>query len=131
MSFHISYQPTGGIARVLFLGPLGYADKIEATARLVGKYRHRNPLRVLLDLRYARSHITLEEHQKYIRYMAENSVLRRAFIAVLHPRSRWTCPLPSHSAYLCRFSSREFIVEAEAEAWLAQAKGAAQPLLAL
>ncbi|WHI48700.1 hypothetical protein ACJJI5_20505 [Microbulbifer sp. EKSA008] len=128
MNFHISYRPAGGIARVLFFGPVGYKDKIEAIALLVEKYRHRKPLRVLLDLRYARSKTTLEEHQKFIHFIAENPVLRRAFIAVLHPRGRWTCPLPSHGSCLCRLSSREFVVEAEAEAWLAQIKVVPQPL---
>ncbi|MCO1333193.1 hypothetical protein MO867_02460 [Microbulbifer sp. OS29] len=128
MNFHISYRPTGGIARVLFYGPVGFADRMEATALLVEKYRHRKPLRILLDLRYARTKITLEEHRQFIHYLAEHPVLQRAFIAVVHPRNRWTSPLPTHGSSLCRLSSREFVVEAEAEAWLAQIKGAPQPL---
>ncbi|GAA5445687.1 hypothetical protein Misp06_03890 [Microbulbifer sp. NBRC 101763] len=128
MNFQISYRPIGGIARVLFYGPVGFAEKMEAAARLVEKYRHRVPLRVLLDLRYARSKVTLEEQRKFTTYIAEHPVLRRAYIAVLHPRSRCTSPLATQGTCLCRHSSREFVAEAEAEAWLTQNKGTVRPV---
>ncbi|MFS1524814.1 hypothetical protein ACL7TT_11980 [Microbulbifer sp. 2304DJ12-6] len=127
MNFHISYRSVGGVARVLFYGPVGFAEKMEASARLVEKYRHRVPLRVLLDLRYARSKVTLEEQRQFTSYIAEHPVLRRAYIAVLHPRSRCTVPLATRGC-LFRHSSREFVAEAEAEAWLSRIKGAPRPV---
>ncbi|MDP5209396.1 hypothetical protein [Microbulbifer sp. 2205BS26-8] len=128
MNFHISYRPVGGVVRVLFYGAVGFAEKMEATARLVEKYRHRAPLRVLLDLRYAHSKVTLEEQRQFTRYIAEHPVLRRAYIAVLHPRSRCTVPLARRG---CLFwhSSREFVAESEAEAWLSRIKGAPRPVV--
>jgi len=127
MNFQISYRPIGGIARILFYGPVGFAEKMEAAARLVEKYRHRVPLRVLLDLRYARSKVTLEEQRQFTKYIAEHPVLKRAYIAVLHPRNRCTSPLATRGTCLCRHSSREFVAETEAEAWLTQIKGEARP----
>ncbi|MFA0790281.1 hypothetical protein ACCI51_06965 [Microbulbifer echini] len=129
MNFHISYRPIGGIARVLFYGPIGFAEKMEAAARLVEKYRHRVPLRVLFDMRYARSRVTLEEQRQFTSFIAEHPVLRRAYIAVLHPRGRCTSPLATDGTCLCRHSSREFVAEAEAEAWLTQIKSTSRPVL--
>ncbi|WP_444883786.1 hypothetical protein [Microbulbifer sp. PSTR4-B] len=127
MNFNISYRPIGGIARVLFYGPVGFAEKMEAAARLVEKYRHRVPLRVLLDMRYARTRVTLEEQRQFTSFIAEHPVLRCAYIAVLHPRNRCTSPLSTDGTCLCRHSSREFVAEAEAEAWLTQIKGTPRP----
>ncbi|WP_323846877.1 hypothetical protein [Microbulbifer magnicolonia] len=122
MNFHITYRPVAGIAQVLFYGSVGLEERMEAAAMLVEKFGHRRPLRVLVDLRYARSEITLDEQRQFGRFLAEHPVLGRAHIAVLHCRQRYTSLIISSEAKSRGHSSREFFVEAEAEAWLLQVK---------
>ncbi|SHF60133.1 hypothetical protein SAMN04487965_2358 [Microbulbifer donghaiensis] len=122
MNFHITYRPEVGIARILFYGTVGLAERMEAVGIVAEKFQHRTPLRLLVDLRYARSVIAPEEQRRLGRFLAEHPVLGRAHIAVLYSRNRYSSLMVASEAKSRGHSSREFDIEAEAEAWLLQTK---------
>lgn len=130
MNFHITYRPVPGIVRVLYHGTIGLAERMESATMLVEKYRHRTPLRILVDLRFARSAIAPEEQRQFGCFLAEHPVLGPARIAVLHPSDHYPSAMIVSEARSRGHSLRQFFVEAEAEAWLVQA-GEEVPSLAL
>ncbi|SEA36520.1 hypothetical protein [Microbulbifer marinus] len=131
MTFHISYRPEAGIVRILFHGTVGLAERMEALELVAEKFQHRTPLRVLVDLRYTRSEMVPEEQRRLGRFLAEHPVLGRAHIAVLYWRDRYTSLMVASEAKARGHSSREFDIEAEAEAWLLQARDETPSLASL
>ncbi|MFC6634689.1 hypothetical protein [Microbulbifer taiwanensis] len=130
MNFHITYRPDTGIVRVLHYGPMSLVERMAAASMLAESYRHRSPLRILVDHRFAQS-ISPEEQRQFGRFLAEHPVLGAARIAVLHPCDRYPSQMVASEARSRGHDMRQFFVEAEAEAWLLQAKNEAMPSLAL
>jgi hypothetical protein len=118
MSFQIRFLAAQRIVRVSYLGRTGLAARIAASKLVVEKYRHLQPLRLLVDVRFSKTLMTALEQRQFGRYLAEHPVLGRARIAVLHradfyPTAVIVQEATSHGALF-----RQFLVEAEAEAWL-------------
>ncbi|MGL6161878.1 hypothetical protein [Microbulbifer sp.] len=118
MSFQIRYNAANRVVRVCFFGRVGLCAR-KTAAKLVGeKYRHLVPLRILVDVRFARTVMSPAEQRKFGRYLAEHPVLGRAAIAILHSRSFYPSLMIAKEARMRGHRIQPFIVEAEAERWL-------------
>ncbi|WP_193164992.1 hypothetical protein [Microbulbifer hainanensis] len=117
-NFHISQNPADRIVHVLFYGVVGLAERLEAAAKLVAKFGHRAPLRVLVDLRFSRSDLPPAEQREFGRFLAEHPILGRARLAVLHSFNNCASPIVISEARALGHDLRPFFIEAEAKAWL-------------
>lgn len=118
MSFQIRYNAGSRVVRVCYFGRVGLCARMAAANLLGEKYRHLAPLRILVDVRFARTAMPPAEQRKFGRYLAEHPVLGRAAIAVLHSKGFYSSLVIAQEARIFGHRIRPFIVEAEAERWL-------------
>ncbi|WP_308363635.1 MULTISPECIES: hypothetical protein [unclassified Microbulbifer] len=118
MSFQIRYNAASRMVRVCFFGRTGAAARMAVAKLLAEKYRHLEPLRILVDVRFAQTAMSPSEQRQFGRYLAKHPVLGRAVMAVLHSKGFYPSLLIANEARALGHGMRSFIVEAEALNWL-------------
>ncbi|WP_043317647.1 hypothetical protein [Microbulbifer sp. HZ11] len=119
MSFQIRYDNQNRVVFLLLYGEATYENRLQAARQLVAKYGHLKPLRILADVRkVVKLSMTLEEQQRYGRFVASVPELRAARIAILNNPSLNTTAVMRNQARQDGLEFFSFLTEAEALQWL-------------
>ncbi|MFC6634688.1 hypothetical protein [Microbulbifer taiwanensis] len=121
-NFKIRYLTGGRIVRIHFIGRVGLAERLQVAGQVVGRYRHLNPLRLLVDTRYAETTMSTAEQRRFAEFIRQHPVLRRARIAVLFRSGDSPVALTASRIAQRAGNTRQFLVESEALAWLRSRK---------
>jgi len=121
-NFQIRYLSVGRIVRLHLIGRVGLAGLQQAAGQLAEKYRHLNPLRLLVDMRYVESTLTSAEQNQLAEFIRRHPVLGRARIAVLYHTGYSPAALIASRIARRVGNTRQFLVESEALAWLRSRK---------
>lgn len=119
MSFQIRFDAEKRIVRVFYLERSTLAAHMETAQMVAEKFRHLEPLRILVDARLGGTGMEAQEQRQFGRFVGEHPVLRRARTAILHRAGFYpTLLIAEEAASYGGQRFRAFILEAEAEKWL-------------
>jgi len=117
-NFKLRYHAAGRYIRMFFFGEVGLQGRLQALRQVVGRFGHLKQLRLLVDMRYAKSSMTPAELRQIAGFVLREPQLRRARIALLHTRDFNLAAVSAERLAARGHSTRLFLVESEALTWL-------------
>lgn len=121
MNYTIDFDSEKEIVKVAYAGRVSLDERVQAVKDVTRTYAKYMPLKILIDVRDLKMHLSLEEQKHFGQYLSNHKGLAEAKVAVLHPSDHNPNLLVDIHAFNNGYRLAEFEKRQVAQTWLLEA----------